>query len=131
MQTGSFLESRWALLLQAAIGFGATAWMAHGVDAGLTRAWSGGQQVVWFVAMLCTMGVGARGVIALRGGDTRFAWVPLIVTFWLGVAVATGLLLQSFFGLTLLSGILGAFAAMQAWWTGACRGGFGMGCVPR
>ena len=110
-------SSTFGLLLQAIAGIGITAWMAHRVDVGLIRSWTVWAQGAWYVGILCASGVGARAIIALSGGDTRFAWTPLLITVWLALAVATGWLLELLFGLPLLSGILGAFALFQAWWT--------------
>src|SRR6266576_5885311 len=114
-QTASLRTPSWMLILQALLGIGATAWMAYQVDAGATRAWTTWQQGAWFVAMLAALSVGGRALIALRRGDTRFAWLPFILLVLAAAAVALGVLLESLFNLRFWSGFFGGLAIIQAW----------------
>ena len=107
----------WWLVLQAVIGLGTAAWMAHFVDAGLTRPWTTVQQGAWFLGMLLALSVGSRAAIALWRGDTRFAWLPFILLAFATAAIALAALLQSWLGLRFWSGFFGSLAVIQAWCT--------------
>ncbi len=109
--------TRWLLIVQALLGLGTVGWMAHAVDVRMTGTWTTWQQGAWFLGMLAALSVGGRAVIALRRGDTRFAWLPFMALALAGAAMGLGVLLRFLFGLRFWSGFFGGLALIQAWTT--------------
>jgi hypothetical protein len=114
-QRQSFLPGPTSQILKAVLALGGMFWMAHYVDQGTPRTWPLWLQGVWFMGMMVLMSIGVRPILRAQGMDERFAWMPIVIPFWLAAVILVGVLLKVLFGLAIWSTVIGAHAAAVAW----------------